>query len=177
MKKLFLLSILSVFTIACNQPAETKSKTGTSEKTAFVDTAKLFEEYTKVKELETELKSKSDKMGADLEKMAKNFQFEVQSFQKEAQMKGPEWAKNKQGELMAKEQQLQQMQQSMQQEYQKESAAAMDSLYKNVKKLIGEYGKKNGYTYIYGTGEPASILYGKEELDITKEILKELNKK
>jgi outer membrane protein len=53
----------------------------------------------------------------------------------------------------------------------------MDSLVKNVKTFIEAYGKEKGLDYIYGTGEAATILYAKEQYDITKELTKLLNDK
>jgi outer membrane protein len=53
----------------------------------------------------------------------------------------------------------------------------MDSLVKDVKKFIKEYGKEKGYNYIYGTGDAATVLYAKEEYDITNEVIKLLNEK
>jgi outer membrane protein len=44
-----------------------------------------------------------------------------------------------------------------------------------MKDFIKDYGKKNGYDYIYGTGDAATVLYAKENYDITEEILKLLN--
>ena len=44
-----------------------------------------------------------------------------------------------------------------------------------VKKFIKDYGKKKGYDYIYGTGDAATVLYAKDNYDITKDVLKELN--
>ncbi len=174
MKKILFLLGISIVALSCNQKEQSAAS---GIKTAYVDTAKLFEQYTKVKELETKYKTKSEEMGKDLDNQYKQFQAEVQIFQKSAPSKAPAWIKEKQAELMAKEQQLQQMQQSLGQSLQQESAKEMDSLYKDIKKYIGDYGKKNGYTYIYGTGEAPSILYGKEELNITDIIVKELNKK
>ena len=37
------------------------------------------------------------------------------------------------------------------------------------------YGEKNGYTYILGSNEAGSVMYGKESQDVTKEILEALN--
>ena len=53
----------------------------------------------------------------------------------------------------------------------------MDTLVKNVKKFIKDYGKEKGYDYIYGTGDAVSILYAQDKYDITKEIVKLLNDK
>jgi outer membrane protein len=51
----------------------------------------------------------------------------------------------------------------------------MDSLVSKVKKFVKDYGKKEGYSYIFGTGEAVSILYAQDKYDITKEIVKALN--
>ena len=53
----------------------------------------------------------------------------------------------------------------------------MDSLVKDVKKFIKDYGKEKGYNYIYGTGDAATVLYAKEEYDITNDVIKLLNDK
>jgi outer membrane protein len=79
--------------------------------------------------------------------------------------------------LQKKEQELSYAQEAMLRQLQQESGTEMDSLVKNVKKFIKDYGKEKGYDYIYGTGEAASILYAKDNYDITKEIVKLLNEK
>ncbi|MCY1373737.1 Outer membrane protein (OmpH-like) [compost metagenome] len=63
----------------------------------------------------------------------------------------------------------------MSQQLQQEAAVERDSVVSKVRKYIKEYGKKNGYTYIYGTGDAATILYAKDQLDLTDKIVKELN--
>jgi outer membrane protein len=42
----------------------------------------------------------------------------------------------------------------------------------NIKKIIKVYAKEKNYDYIFGTGDAASILYGKEENDVTDEVTK-----
>ena len=78
-------------------------------------------------------------------------------------------------ELQQKEQQLTYAQQAIQRQLEEESGKEMDSLKSNLKKFIKDYGKKNGYTYIYGTGEVATVLYAEDKLDITKEMIKLIN--
>jgi outer membrane protein len=90
---------------------------------------------------------------------------------------GQAWAQANGERLQKKEQELRYAQDSMVQQLQHESGTEMDSLIKNVKKFIKVYGKEKGYDYIYGTGEAVSILYAKDQYDITKEITKLLNDK
>jgi outer membrane protein len=53
----------------------------------------------------------------------------------------------------------------------------MDSLVSGVKKFIKSYGKEKGYSYIFGTGDVASVLYAEDQYDITKELIAALNEK
>jgi outer membrane protein len=175
MKKLILLLALSFSIIACNNSSDAgKTK---EFKTAYVDTSKLLEEYTEAKDIETKYKAKSDVMSKELEAEVAKFKSEASSFQKNAQANGQAWAQANGERLQKKEQELRYAQDSMVQQLQQESGAEMDSLVKNVKKFIKDYGKEKGYDYIYGTGEAVSILYAKEQYDITKEITKLLNDK
>ena len=173
MKKLILLLALSFSIIACNNSSD--SSKVKEIKTAYVDTSKLLEEYTEAKDIETKYKAKSDVMGKELEAEVAKFKVEASSFQKNAQANGQAWAQANGERLQKKEQELRYAQDSMVQQLQQESGAEMDSLVKNVKKFIKDYGKEKGYDYIYGTGEAVSILYAKEQYDITKEIVKQLN--
>lgn len=171
MKKVLLLIAISISVIACD-----KKETATKEmKTAYVDTSVLMKEYTGAKDLEEKYKALSQEKGSQLEAEINRFKQEAANFQKQAQANGQEWAQKKGAELQKREQQLSYAQQALSQELQQASGAEMDTLVKSVKKFITDYGKKNGYAYIFGTGDVASVLYAEEKFDITKTIVKELN--
>ena len=175
MKKSFLLFALAVAIFSCQ---EQKSTSGASElKTAYVDTSKLMEEYTHAKDIESKYKNKSEETGKELEAEIKKFQSEVQNFEKNAQQYGMQWAQTKGAELRKKEQYLAQQEQLIVREAQIEGSKEMDSLVKRIRVVIKDYGKEKGYDYIYGTGESATVLYGKEENDLTEEFIKMLNDK
>ena len=90
---------------------------------------------------------------------------------------GQIWAQENGAKLQRREQELSYAQDAMLQQLRQESGVEMDTLVKQVKKFIRDYGKEKGYDYIYGTGEAVSILYGQEKYDITKDIVKLLNDK
>jgi outer membrane protein len=58
-----------------------------------------------------------------------------------------------------------------------EGQKQIDTLVKEVKAFIKDYGKKNGYTFILGANDAGSVLYGDDAKDITEIILKALNNK
>ncbi len=172
-KKALVIIALSISIVSCNKPvAEVKEV-----KTAYVDTSVLMKEYTEAKDLEAKYKAKSEEKGRQLEAEINRFKQEAAGFQAQAQANGQAWAQQKGAELQKREQQLGAAQQQLAQELQQESGKEMDSLVSGVKKFIKNYGKEKGYSYIYGTGDAASILYAEDKYDITKEIIKELNDK
>jgi outer membrane protein len=173
MKKAILIVGLVASLIACNK---NEGKSG-SLKTAYIDTAEILEKYEKFKAEDEKFKVKSEEMGRPLEAKVKAFQMEAQSFQQNAQVRGPQWAQQKGAELSQREQQLGVEQNALLQQLQEEGSVLRDSIIKEVRVFIKDYGKKKGYDYIYGTGDAATILYSKETYNITGEVLKELNEK
>jgi outer membrane protein len=172
MKKSLLIIALSISIVSCNKTAEVKEV-----KTAFVDTSVLMKDYTEAKDLEAKYKAKSEEKGRELEAEINRFKQDAANFQNQAQANGQAWAQQKGAELQRRERQLAQAQQSLSQQLQQESSVEMDSLVKGVKTFIKSYGKEKGYSYIYGTGDAATILYAEDKYDITKEIVKALNDK
>jgi len=144
-------------------------------KTAYVDTSKLLEEYTEAKDIESKYKAKSEAMGKELQSEINRFKADASNFQKNAQANGQAWAQENGAKLQRREQELSYAQDAMLQQIRQESGAEMDSLVSKVKKFVKDYGKKEGYSYIFGTGEAVSILYAQDKYDITKEIVKALN--
>ncbi|MFY0482483.1 OmpH family outer membrane protein [Flavobacterium sp. PLA-1-15] len=175
MKKSLLIIALAISIISCNK--ETQTKEAAAFKTAYIDTAKLMEEYTEAKDVTEKYKAKSDEAAKKLEVQEANFKADAAYFEKNAQANGQAWAQQKGAELQQRQQQLQYAAQTMAQQLQGSHATEMDTLVKNVKKFIKDYGKEKGYDYLYGTGETASVLYAKDNYDITNEVIKLLNEK
>lgn len=174
MKKIVILFALAIAIISCNKTA-TESK---EFKTAYIDTSKLMEESTEAKDIEAKYKDKSKVMGNQLEAEVAKFKSEAASFKQNAQANGQAWAQQKGSELQQKEQELNYAQQAMLQQLQQESSVEMDSLVKNYRKIIKDFGKEKGYDYIYGSGETSpSILFAKDSYDITTETIKKVNDK
>ncbi|HBI01636.1 MAG TPA: OmpH family outer membrane protein [Flavobacterium sp.] len=172
MKKSILVFGLLLAMASCEKAVDQKDF-----KTAYVDTSKLLDEYTEAKDIEEKYKSKGEEMGKQLEAEVARFRTEAAAFQKNAETYGPQWAQQKGAELQRKEQELSYAQQAILRQLQEESGKEMDSLVKDVKKFIKDYGKEKGYNYIYGTGDAATVLYAKEEYDITNDVIKLLNDK
>lgn len=170
MKKSLLILGLALALFSCN-----KNEKNESFKTAYIDTSVLMDKYEKFKDEDAKFKVKSQELGRPLEAKLKAFQSEAANFRQNAQIKGMAWAQQKGAELQQREQQLAMEQDALLRQIQMESDSVRSKLIKDVKEYIKTYGKKQGYDYIYGTGDAATVLYAKEGYDITEEVLKQLN--
>ena len=173
MKKSLLIFGFALAVISCNK--EAGSTTAAGLKTAYVDTNKIVQDLDEYKELETQNKTRTEVMSQELETKVHQFRLDAASFQEEAQAKGQQWAQLRGQELQKREQELQILQEQMRSELAKEFQPKQDTLVSKIKKFVTAYGKKNGYDYIYGSGDVVSIMYAKEGYDITAKITKELN--
>ncbi len=170
MKKAFLILGLAIAMISCN-----KQESAPAYKTAYIDTAELLEKYEKFKDEDEKFKVKSQEMGRPLQAKLQAFQDEANNFQRNAQIKGMAWAQQKGAELQQREQQLAMEQDALLRQIQVESDSIRTGIIKSLKDYIKEYGKKEGYDYIYGTGDAATVLYAKDSYNITEAVLKLLN--
>ena len=193
MKNTFLFLVIAIATFSCNKKVEKEDKIVKTEnvekvnvapndkaetlKTAYVDTAELMKAYQEAKDIEAKYKNKATAMDKKIEADIAKFKIDAMAFQKSAQANGQEWAQKNGQALQQREQQLQMTQQQMGQQLQEQSSTEMDKIVKEVKQFIKDYGKENGYSYIYGTGSPATVLYAQDKYDITKEITDLLNAK
>lgn len=164
MKKILMILSLGTFLVGCN-----------NEKTAYVDTTVLIKEYSEMKEVEADLTQRSEMLKRELDSAAQGFQREVQAYQENMATMSQAERQATEQELMQKQQMLQQQQQVRGGQLRQEGDKVIDSLITKVKDYVKVYGEENDYTYIFGSNESANIMYAKEGLDITQEVLKELN--
>ncbi|MEZ4801556.1 MAG: OmpH family outer membrane protein [Gelidibacter sp.] len=166
MKKLVLLVFGMMLMASCQKEM----------KTGFIDNSELIKEYQKRKDIEAAFKVKIEKFDKKVDSIGKAFQMEAQAFQAKASSMAQKDAQQQYQVLGQKQQMLQQQFQAEEQNIQKESQTEIDTLIKEVRTFVKDYGKKNGYTYILGSNDAGSVLYGEESKDLTKEILDALNK-
>lgn len=184
MKKIIITTTLVFAFLSCEKNAEvTKNEKNVSEKevsvsgfkTAFVDTQKLMEENSEAKDITEKYDKIVKSKAGGLEAEVTRFRKEYQEASQKAESMGATWAQTKAMELERKQKILAQREQDVTDEVRKlqeKGLVERDSMVSNIRKIIKNYAKENKYDYIFGTGDAASVLYGKEGYDLTKEITK-----
>ena len=147
------------------------------EKMGYVDHVRLMENNKEKIDIEAKYKQKSTVLSKKRDSISQAFQLEAQELQKEIESMSQQKAQQEYDLLQQRGQFIGQQLQNEEQLLQQQGQAEMDSLVRRVKDEIKDFGKANGYTYILTAGEGGSVLYGKENHDLTDQILKIINDK
>lgn len=164
MKKFFITIIAVTGLVACNQ-----------DKIVFVDRTKLLEDYQERKDIETKYTTKLDKLKMEADSIGKALDLEGKDL--DGKLKGMSQAAAQETIQIYRQksqfldQQLQQKGYAINQDGQKE----IDSMIKKVNKFVTKYGQDHKYTYILGSNDTGSVMYGEKSKDITAEVLKAIN--
>lgn len=165
MKKGFIALLTLVMFSSCQEQT----------KIGFVDNSKLINDYQKKKDIEAKFQVEIDAFNKKVDSIGQSFQAQAA----EMQTTDPKMVqKSSQEKYQALAQQYQRFQQQFQmeeQQIQTKSQSQIDSLIKEVRSFVKNFGEKNGYSYILGSNEAGSVMYGDESKDLTKEILDALN--
>ena len=165
MKKIILFGFAILILAACQQ----------SEKIGFVDNSALINDYQEKKDIDTRLQAKIQEFQKRTDSLRQAFQLEINDAEIKARRMSDREKQELSKELQDKDNLLSQRLQFEQQQISLESQALNDSLIKTIKSFVKEYAGKNGYSYILGSNEGGSVLFGKEESDLTQTILELLN--
>ena len=159
MKNLFLGLVLILALVAC----------GTSEKTAWMDGQKVYDEYTLTIERQESFLKQQNSKKLILDSLKNN----IIALENDLRVKD----KPKQ-EKVDKYQQLVKLYRGQMDKFERESAD-LSNQYRNeilvkIQEKVKDYGKENGYTYILNQTSGSNILYGVKQYDVTDKIAAKL---
>lgn len=138
-------------------------------KIAYVDLAKVFDEYKKTKESEKALEEKGKAKEADRKKMVD----EVKKLKDEQALLSEKAKAEKQKTIDDKIKILQDYDRGVRDELMKERNDRLAVIMKDIEGVVTVYAKESGYDMVMNS---RALLYGAEQYDLTKEVLSRLNK-
>jgi outer membrane protein len=183
MKHLFALAIFAtVITVGCKNDTGEVATTSTTQATAsrivYVNTDTLLTNYDYYKDVVKEFENKRFAAENELQRRSKSFQNEVALFQRQAQAGGmsQQQGQTKQQQLAAKEQDIMMYRDNTSSALAEEQAGKTDELISNIQDYLKKYNEDDLYDMVIGYSKGGGVLYAKEKMDITAEVLKGLNK-
>ncbi|NQU33044.1 MAG: OmpH family outer membrane protein [Bacteroidetes bacterium] len=165
MKNFALLFAFILLLMSCSQ-----------NKTAFIDVGIIIKEYEGLKALDKEIKDEQDKLRKEIESLIEPYQVKVDAYYKNI---GKMSAANK----TATEQALQQEQKAIEaqqekfiQQFEKQRLDGLEIINKEIAEFVEGYAKSKGLNMVLATAGTETVIYGDDKLDITQEVLTELNR-
>ncbi len=166
MKRFFhgmIWSSLAVFLFSCTFSAEAGA-----EKYAFLDVARVFDEYEKTKANDENLQ----KLGESKEGERNVIVEDIRRMKDELELLSDDAKKEKQEAINTRVRELQEFDAAARRELGEKRREAVQEIFNDIDKVVQEFGKKQGYDFILND---KALLYKNDKMDISEEILKQLN--
>ena len=183
MKKISVFILLvTVIAWGCDKSGSTTATTSkqVAGRIVYVNTDTLLNQYDYYKDIVKAAENKRFRLENDLANKARSFQNKVAFFQQKVQQGGmtQEQAQTTQMQLQQEEQNIVAFRDKSSQDLAKEEAKKTEDILNNIHTYLKDYNKTSDkYDMVIGYSKGGGVLYAKEDLDITKQVLEALNKK
>jgi outer membrane protein len=147
-----------------------------ASKIAYVKTAVIIEKYEGMREAKSAYEKKVKNWESNIDTLKNDFIRNVSSFDRDSPKLSIEQRENRQMALTEKEKNVINYQQAIEEKARAEQEKMLQSVIGQINSFIEKFGKEKGYKIILGTTSEGSVLYGDISVDITEEVLEELNK-
>jgi len=144
-------------------------------KIAFVDSTKLLANYEGMKQAQKAFQAKAVTWQANVDTLNKEFQESLTKHTESLEQMSKKEQELSTELLRTKQQQLRQYQQAIGQKAQEEEQKVTIAVLEEVNAYLKAFGHKNGYQIILAATDVGNIAYADDAIDITEDILKDLN--
>jgi outer membrane protein len=140
-------------------------------KFAFINAKDLLEKSPQAVAANSELKAQFGEREQNLRKLAQGIQQMEKTYQTDAAIMSAEQKKKAEDNIIQNKRRFQFEQQSLKEDLQNKQRELLQVVQAKIKTVIQAYGEKNGYDFIFAD---SSIVFASDAVDITDDILKEL---
>lgn len=173
MKKNLIIVLISVFVII-NLIMNISGRLA-DKKLAYVKSQDLVYAFTGMKEMQLKFQEKTKAWEDNIDTLKIEYQKSLSSYQEVMNQLGDEEKATRENLLYAQKNNLLQYSESIQLKSKEEEQKMLEGVLNQVNSFVEAYGRKNNYDLIFGTTAAGNILYGKEVIDITQDVIRELN--
>ena len=187
MKHVILFAVAAALSLtACQKSAEEAEETAQSEgaettglKIAYVEMDSLITQYQLYKDYEEELTRKGTNIQSTLAQKQRTLEQHVAAMQKKYESNGfttRDELERAQNSIQAEQQQLQELADRLQTDFAQEQARVNQEARDSIQAFLRSYNKTKKYDYVLVKAGD-NMLIANPKMDITKEVIKGLNKR
>lgn len=158
-----------------NSTSQSSDTTSLNLKIAYINSDTVLKYYDYLKVNKDQLEAKTKKMDQEYRNRAMGLQNEITAYQRNASNMTPNQARAAEEDLGKKQQNLQLYQQSLSQQLMQEETKLNRELYDRITTFLKKYGQDRDLQIVLKFDPTSDVLYGRESLDITQDVLTGLN--
>lgn len=145
------------------------------KKIAYVRSQDLIYAYTGMQEMQLKFQDQSQQWENNLDTLKMEYQKSLSNYQQHMEQLNASERKTREEILYAQKNNLIQYSETIKNKSQEEEQKMLEGVLNQVNNFVEKYAINHNYDLILGTTLSGSILYGEETIDITQDIIKEIN--
>lgn len=146
-----------------------------NEKIAYVDSARILNEYKGSTEVKKTFQAKANLWQANVDTLTNAVKASIQQYEKSLATMTPKEQELNKELIKTKEKQLQDYQRAIQQNARDEDGKLTQRIVAEINAYLLKYGKQHHYKMILIANQSGTIAYAREGLDITSAVIEDLN--
>ncbi len=178
MKQLAIILLSAALFTACKQESTGGNGGQSAGRIVYVNTDTLLNNYELYKDVVKEFQNRQFALENDLQKKSESFQNEVALFQRRIQAGGmtQQQAETTQQQLAKKEQDILMYRDNAAAGLAQDQATRTDEILNKIQEYLAKFNEDDKYDMVIGYSKGGGVLYAKDNLEITQEVLEGLNK-
>lgn len=142
---------------------------------AYVRSGAIVEKYSGMVEAKKLYKEKMGQWQSNLDTLEVDYQKNVLRYQSELPSLSKSARAEREEVIRRQEQNIREYVKVLEEKAKSEDDKLTEGVINQINSYIKEYGEKNGYDMIFGATMAGNVLFGKDAIDITEDVLKGLN--
>ncbi len=177
MKQLAIILLSAAALASCKQGKSESTGGQAAGRIVYVNTDTLLNNYDLYKDVVKEFQNRQFALENDLQKKSESFQNEVALFQRRIQAGGmtQQQAETTQQQLAKKEQDILMYRDNAAAGLAQDQASRTEEILNKIQEYLAKFNEDDKYDMVIGYSKGGGVLYAKDNLEITQEVLKGLN--
>ena len=165
MKNLILLLASGLLILSCSQ-----------NKMAYIDVGQIMKEYEGMKAFNVEMEDETVQLRKEIESLIEPYQADVEEYYKN--VGGMSETQKSATELALQEAQkaINEQQDKFMQQLEDHKLEGLEAINLEIADFVEDYAKSKSLQIVFGTLGTETVIYGSDKMDITEEVLTELNR-
>jgi outer membrane protein len=146
-----------------------------NDKIAYVDSAKIFNEFKGSSEAKKAFQTKAKVWQANIDTLTSQVKSTIQQYEKSMVTSSPKEQELSKQLIQARQKQLNDYQRAIQDNAKEEDGKLTQGVVLQINSFLLKYGKQHNYKMILIANQSGTIAYAREGLDITATVIDEMN--